>query len=119
MHECLIVSPSAMPANCARRSLRKRQSVEDTPTQRNSERSVGKLHLDSFSFTSFQARRQTQSSLCSSIGMIILALQYLQYLRFSFVPLTRILWSKSKTVDSCGGSGKGSRGSDSFGFLRM
>jgi hypothetical protein len=51
--------------------------------------------------------------------MIILALQYLQYLRFSFVPFKRILWSNSKTVDNCGSSGKGSCGSDSFDFLRM
>jgi hypothetical protein len=76
-------------------------------------------HLSLFSFTSFQARRHVQSSLWSSIGMSILALQYLQYLRFSLVPFKRILWSNSRTVDSWGSSGKGSCGSDSFVFLRM
>ncbi len=66
------------------------------------------VYFDLFSLTSFQARRPVQSSLWSSTGMIILALQYLQYLRFSFVPFNRTLWSNSKTVDSCGSSGKDS-----------
>ena len=65
-------------------------------------------YFELFSLTSFQARRQVQSSLWSSTGMIILALQYLQYLRFSFVPFNKTLWSNSKTVDSWGSSGKGS-----------
>jgi hypothetical protein len=46
--------------------------------QRNRGGSFAKLHLDLCSFTSFQARRHVQSSLWSSIGMIIFALQYLQ-----------------------------------------
>jgi hypothetical protein len=70
--------------------------------------SVEGFHLPLFSFTSFQASRHVQSSLWSSMGIIILALQYLQYRRFSFVPFRRIWWSNSKTVDSWGGSGKGS-----------
>ena len=40
----------------------------------------------------------TQPSLWSSMGIIIFALQYLQYLRFSFVPFSRILWRKSTSL---------------------
>ena len=59
--------------------------------QRNREGSFAKLHLDLCSFTSFQARRHVQSSRWSSSGIVIFALQYLQYRRFSFVPFKRIL----------------------------
>src|SRR5262249_23628350 len=52
------------------------------------------------SFINFQARRHTQSSLCNSTGILIEALQYIQYRRLWFASFLRISRSRCKAVES-------------------
>jgi transposase-like protein len=52
------------------------------------------------SFTNCQARRHTHSFLCSSMGILIEALQYRQYRRLWFVPFLRTSRRISKAAES-------------------